>query len=279
MARDTDKRYGTSGTFRFSQRDTVRYLECMALGEYDFITHGFCTRWGGTSEGKLANLNFGTRSGDTEEHLLKNREILCSAFDMPEHNLVTVDQVHGNNLLIVDEKTRDVGRGETLAYDGIISALPGVPVGIKTADCVPVFLADPEKRVIGAVHAGWKGTSLGLVSRAANVLMNEFSSTPTDILAVIGPSIGPCCYEVDGPVFHHFDNNQGTGSFLTTCEKENKRMLDLSAANRSQLLGVGLPPGNIFSADICTSCNKNTFFSHRGEGGDTGRQLSFIMLK
>jgi len=275
----TDNRYGTADTFRFSTRDTVRYLECTALGEYDWVTHAFCTRWGGTSEGALADLNFGTRSGDTEEHLLKNREILCSAFCMEEDRLITLDQAHGNNLLIVDEKTLDRRRGKTLEYDGIISALPGVPLGIKTADCVPVFLADPEKRVIGAVHAGWKGASLGIVSRAADIFVSQFFSTPTDIMAVIGPSIGPCCYEVDEPVFRHFDDNREKESFLTQSENEDKRMLDLPAANRSQLLDAGIPPGNIFSADICTSCNKNTFFSHRGEGGDTGRQMSFIMLR
>ena len=279
MFKNPDQRYGTSGAFRFCERGSVRCLECLALSECDFITHAFCTRWGGTSEGKLADLNFGILSGDTEEHLLKNKKILCSAFDIPEQNLVTVNQVHGDRLLIVDEKTQDWQHGKKLEYDGIISAIPGVPVGIKTADCVPVFLVDRARRVIGAVHAGWKGTSLGIVARAVDAFIKKFASEPADILAAIGPAIGPCCYEVDKTVFHNFDNKQDKESFFTKCTEEGKWMLDLPAANRSQLLDAGVPPENIFSADICTSCNRNSFFSHRGERGGTGRQLNVIILR
>jgi len=279
MFKNPDHRYGTSDAFRFSRRDNVRYLECLALDGCDFITHAFCTRWGGTSGGKLSNLNFGTRSGDTEEHLLKNREVLRSAFDIPEQNFITVNQVHGDRLLIVDEKTQDWRHGKKLEYDGIISSMPGVPVGIKTADCVPVLLADRAKRVVGAVHAGWKGTSLGIIARAADTFIKDFASRPADILAVIGPAIGPCCYEVDESVFRHFDEKRNRDAFFTRGKKEGKWMLDLPAANRSQLLGKGVPSDNIFSADICTSCNRDTFFSHRGEHGGTGRQINFIMLR
>lgn len=279
MFKAPEQKYGTSDAFRFSKRGNVQYLECLALGECDFITHAFCTRWGGISEGKLANLNFGTRSGDSEEHLLKNRGLLCSAFDIPEQNLVTVNQVHGDKLLIIDEKRQDWRHDEKLEYDGIISAMPGVPIGIKTADCVPVFLADCARRVVGVVHAGWRGTSMGIVARAIDTFMKEFTSTPADILAVIGPAIGPCCYEVDESVFHHFDNKRGEESFFARGKEDGKWMLDLPAANKSQLLDAGVPPENIFSADICTSCNRDTFFSHRGERGGTGRQLSFMMLQ
>lgn len=278
MLENPDRRHGTSNAFRFSKRDDVRYLECQALGEFGCITHAFCTRWGGTSEGRLANLNFGVHSGDREEHLMRNREILCSAFDVPEQNLVTINQVHGDRLLVVDKKSRDWQHGGTLEYDGIITSVREMPVGIKTADCVPVFLVDPTKRVVGAVHAGWKGTSLEIVAKAVGVFMKEFASTPADILAVIGPSIGPCCYEVDDIVFRHFDEER-RGSFFSRCEEEGKWMLNLSAANRFQLLDIGVPPDNIFSADICTSCSTDIFFSHRMEHGDTGRQLNFIMLR
>ena len=279
MFKNPEQRYGTSDAFRFSRRGSVRYLECLALGESGFITHAFCTRWGGISEGSLANLNFGTRSGDREEHLLRNRGILCSAFDIPEQNLITVNQVHGDSLLVIDEKTRGWRHGGSLEYDGIISAMPGMPVAVKTADCVPVFLVDCARRVVGAVHAGWKGTSLGIVVMAIDAFMKEFASRPSDILAVIGPAIGPCCYEIDESVFHHFDNKRDKESFFTEGKKEGKWMFDLPAANRSQLLDAGLPQENIFSADICTSCNRDTFFSHRGERGGTGRQLNFIMLR
>jgi len=279
MPENPESRYGTGGAFRFARRGGVRYLECQALGECGFITHAFCTRWGGVSEGRLADLNFGVHVGDRDKHLVQNRELLCSAFAMAEHNPVTVDQVHGDRLLVIDKDFEDEGHSGPLEYDGIITAMHGIPVGIKTADCAPLLLADCKRRVVGAVHAGWKGTALGIAARAAGVFMKTFSSAPGDILAVIGPAIGPCCYEVDEAVFHHFDNTRGKKIAFAGDRKKGGWMLDLIAANRSQLQGAGIPRENIFSADICTSCRHDTFFSHRGEAGDTGRQLNFIMLR
>ncbi|MBW2559332.1 MAG: peptidoglycan editing factor PgeF [Deltaproteobacteria bacterium] len=278
MPENPENGYGTGGTFSFSRMGGVRYMECYALGECGFITHAFCTRWGGVSEGRLANLNIGVNVGDRDEHLARNRELLRSAFNIPE-DIITVDQVHGDRLLVIDETFRGGRQGASLEYDGIITAIPGTPLGIKTADCVPVILTDRRRRVVGAVHAGWKGTALGIAAKAARVFMESFSSTPGDILAVIGPAIGPCCYEVDEAVFHCFDNTREGTVALTGSRREGKWMLDLSAANRSQLQGTGIPRGNIFSADICTSCRHDIFFSHRGEAGTTGRQLSFIMLR
>ncbi len=278
MPENPDRRYGTEGAFRFSRLGSARYLECRALDECGFITHAFCTKWREVSEGRLADFNFGVHVGDRDEHLARNRRLLCSAFDMSEHPLVTVDQVHGDRLLVIDETFQDGGQSGPLEYDGIITAIPGIPVGIKTADCVPLLLADRRGRAVGAIHAGWKGTALGIATRAAGVLMETFSSAPGDILAVIGPAIGPCCYEVDEAVFHRFDNTRERKIAFTGGRKEGKWMLDLSAANRSQLQGAGIPRENIFSADICTSCRHDIFFSHRGEAGDTGRQISFIML-
>jgi len=279
MPETPESKYGTKGAFSLSRRGGVGYLQCRALDECGFVTHAFCTRWGGVSEGRLANLNFGVNVGDKDKHLERNRSLLRSAFDLPGHKLVTVSQIHGDRLLIIKETLQDKGKSNPLEYDGIITARPGIPIGIKTADCVPVLLADRRRRVVGAVHAGWKGTALGIAARAVGVFMEGFSSTPGDILAIIGPAIGPCCYEVDGAVFNQFNNRREGTSAFTDGREDGKWMLDLSAANRSQLEGAGIPRENIFSADICTSCRRDIFFSHRGEKGDTGRQLSFIMLR
>jgi len=276
---DTPRRHGTEGLFSFSRRGSLRYLECQVLGECAFITHAFCTRWGGVSSGRLADLNFGAHVGDTAENLQRNKGVLYKAFDMPEHTLTTVNQVHGDRLLVLDATTRSRAHSGYLAYDGIITASPGVPIGIMTADCVPLLLADRKRHVVGVIHAGWKGTALAIAASAVSVFMETFSSAPEDILAVIGPAIGPCCYEVDDLVFHYFDGTRGEKVFFTDGQKEGTWMLDLSFANRSQLQRAGIPRDNIFSADICTSCRHDTFFSHRGEAGDTGRQLSFIMLR
>lgn len=277
---DTSKgKYGTKGAFSLSRRGGVRYLRCRALDECSFITHAFCTRWGGVSEGRLANLNFGVNVGDRNEHLARNRQLLASAFDLPGDEIVTVTQVHGDRILVIAESLQDRRTSAPLEYDGIITGEPGIPVGIKTADCAPLLLADRRRRVVGAVHAGWKGTALGIAAKAARVFMETFSSAPGDIVAFIGPAIGPCCYEVDEAVFHRFEHTGEGPTLFTDGREEGKWMLDLSAANRFQLEGAGIPRENILSADICTSCRHDTFFSHRGEGGDTGRQLSFIMLR
>ncbi len=279
MSENQDHRYGTDGEFFFARRGGIQYLECRAFEECGCITHAFCTRWGGTSEGRLADLNFGIHVGDSEEHLARNRQRLRSAFGLPGDNPVTVAQVHGDGIMVIDETFQAEETGSPLAYDGVVTAGRGIAVGIKTADCVPLLLADPEQGVVGAIHAGWRGTTLGIAAKAVDVFIRSFSSVPEDIRVAIGPAIGRCCYEVDAPVFHGFNNTEFQKHAFTGGTGEGKWMFDLIAANRFQLQRVGISPKNIFAVDLCTSCRRDIFFSHRGEGGDTGRQLSFIMLR
>jgi len=279
MSENRDHRYDTDGVFTFARRGSIQYLECRALKECAGITHAFCTRWGGTSEGRLADLNFGIHVGDSEEHLTGNRQRLRSAFGLPGDNPVTVAQVHGDRIMVIDETFRTEAALGPLEYDGIITAGRGIAVGIKTADCVPLLFADPVRGVVGAIHAGWRGTALGIAAKAVDIFIWSFSSAPEDILVAIGPAIGRCCYEVDAPVFHAFDNTDTQRNALAPGKGEGKWMLDLIAANRLQVQEAGIPPKNIFAADLCTSCRRDTFFSHRGEGGNTGRQMSFIMLR
>ncbi len=279
MSEFEEERCGRDGAFAFARRGGIQYLECRALKECAGITHVFCTRWGGPSEGRLADLNFGIHVGDSEEHLTGNRQRLRSAFELPGDNPVTVAQVHGDRIMVIDETFRaDGGRGP-LEYDGIITAGGGIAVGIKTADCVPLLFADPVRGVVGAIHAGWRGTALGIAAKAVDIFTRSFSSAPENILVAIGPAIGRCCYEVDAPVFHAFDNTDTQRHAFAPGKGEGKWMLDLSAANRLQAQEAGIPPQNVFAADLCTSCRRDSFFSHRGEGGNTGRQISFIMLR
>jgi hypothetical protein len=217
--------------------------------------------------------------GDTKAHLRRNRALLSSAFDLPEANPTTVAQIHGDQILVIDEPDQGRGHNDLLEYDGVITPLPGIAIGIKTADCVPLLMADRKRRVIGAVHAGWRGTALGIAAKAVDMFIHSFASAPEDILVAIGPAIGPCCYEVDAPVFHGFDDSPVQGHAFTQGQQKGKWMLDLITANRFHLQGAGVPEENILSVDICTSCRHDIFFSHRGEGGNTGRQLSFIMLR
>ncbi len=266
-----------SKEFRFSKKEKVPFLQSLALGEYDFIEHAFGTRWGGVSQEPFANFNFSRQVGDKEGNIEQNREILSTAFHIPRGGFLTVEQVHGDKIAVING---DVPDSQCYpGYDGIISNRPGLALAVKTADCLPVFLVDAQKRVIGAVHAGWRGTALGITARAVEIFVKKFSSSPTDIMAVLGPSIGPCCYEVDEVVFNLMAEVRGNTDFLSGRDEKGKWMLDLAMANSCQLEDAGLLPGNIVSAGTCTSCNREKFFSHRGEGGNTGRQINFLMLK
>jgi YfiH family protein len=153
-----------------------------------------------------------------------------------------------------------------------------VAIGIKTADCAPVLLFDRRSQTIAAVHAGWRGTALGIAGKAVRVMGERFSSRPEDLSAVIGPSIGPCCYEVDEPVFEAMSHHGEAQRVLRPGPRPLRWMFDLPLANRMQLEREGVPPEQISAAGFCTCCRKDLFFSHRRDGEKTGRHLNFILL-
>ena len=257
----------------------------MALAGCDFLVHAFCTRREGVSGEGFSSLNFSTRTGDDPERVKANWDILSDAFRIPPGRFLVVNQVHGDCILTVDSPDFEiplpgaVPAEADLSCDAILTDQPGLAIGIKTADCVPIFLVDRVRRVIGAVHAGWRGTALNIAGKAVGRLRERFSSRSEDILAVIGPAIGPCCYEVDDAVFCSLPSPSGEASILHPAERAGRWMLDLPAANRCHLEGKGVPPGNILSAEICTSCREDLFYSHRRDGKTAGRHINFLMLK
>ena len=262
--------------FRFALKGTIEYLESGELSALDFLTHAFCTRRGGVSRAPYDDLNVGNLVGDREEDLLQNLNRVKEVFAIPNGRLVLMRQVHGDRIRVLDgEGPLPGGLPEC---DGLITGRPGVALGIRTADCVPLFFADRVRRVVGAAHAGWRGTALGIAARMVATLTERFSSRPEDILAVIGPAIGPCRYQVDAPVFEDFSAMPGADLFLRPCKELGRWMVDLALANRLQLLERGLREGNILSAGFCTACRQDLFFSHRAGRGHTGRQLNVLML-
>jgi YfiH family protein len=144
---------------------------------------------------------------------------------------------------------------------------------------VPVFIVDRIKKIIAVVHAGWKGTALEISAKVVRLLQEKHGSSPRDILTAIGPSIGQCCFEVDTPTANAFFERKNSEAFLFPGARPNKWMLDLAEANRRQILNCGIPEANIDVSDLCTSCRQDIFFSHRGSGGITGRQVNFMMIK
>ncbi|MEN6318694.1 MAG: peptidoglycan editing factor PgeF [Syntrophaceae bacterium] len=254
-------------------------MEAAPLSAYDFVTHAFCTRKGGTSTGKFSSLNFSIREGDSAENVRQNWEVLAEAFNMETEQFFVVNQVHGDSILLIDQPVRNIGIHQPHKYDAIITDQQGLAIGIKTADCVPIFFVDTVKNIVGVAHAGWRGTAMNIAVKVVKTLMNRFSSHADDIIAVIGPAIGACCYQVDEIVFNAMEKHNNRDAVFHACLQEGQWMLDLPLANKLQIIGSGISQENVFTADYCTSCNTDIWYSHRGEGGNTGRQLNFIMLK
>ncbi|MBM4314175.1 MAG: laccase domain-containing protein, partial [Deltaproteobacteria bacterium] len=181
--------------FRFSQRGSIEYLEAEAFAALDFATHAFCTRLGGTSEGPFSSLNTSFSVDDREENVRRNLSLIADSFSLPADRLVLMGQVHGDRVFILD------GEGpppECIPEcDGLITDRPGVALGVRTADCVPLLFVDPIRRVIGVAHAGWRGTALGIGSRMVDLFEQRFASRAEEIRIAIGPAIGVCCYQVD----------------------------------------------------------------------------------
>lgn len=265
------------GVLRPAIQGQVEYLEAADMAGLDFVTHAFCTRRTGVSAGGFASLNAGDAVGDRQENVIENLNIIGAAFAIPENSLVMARQIHGDRIV-------EIGEADLLPMpypecDGFVTARPGIALGIKTADCMPILFADPRRRVAGALHAGWRGTALGIAKKMVDIFRNRFSSQASDIVAMAGPAVGACCYEVDAPVFDAFAATEGMTDCFTRPGGKERWMFDLASANRLQLIHAGISEENIITAGICTACRRDLFFSHRAaQGKKEGRQLSFIML-
>lgn len=240
---------------------------------------GFTTRHEGVSRPPYNSLNLGTNTEDAPHNVEGNRSILTRAFGLPLEKLVTVRQNHGSDILVIDEPNDDFSHFLNLECDAIVTNQPGVMIGVTVADCVPILLLDPVKRVAAAVHAGWQGTAAQIVGQTIDGMQRLFGSKPSDLQAAIGPCIGACCYEVDQPVKDAFVKNKLTWDGVAEPTGAGKWHLDMALANRMQLEAAGVVPNAIQTAGQCVCCHKELFFSYRRDAGETGRQMGFILLK
>jgi hypothetical protein len=165
---------------------------------------------------------------------------------------------------------------EPVIADAVVTRQRGLLIGVQVADCVPILLCDPEKQVVGAVHAGWRGTAEAILKKTIHIFCEKFFSNPADILVAIGPSIRQRCYEVDGDVIRAVSRATGDGAYIRT--KGDKFCLDLASANMLQALTMGIPESNTWISDDCTFCSPEKFFSYRFSKGLAGRQAGFIGL-
>lgn len=264
---------------RLTGKGPLQYLKAPSLDPCDFLIHAFCTRRGGVSKGSFSSLNVSDREGDDADSVRQNFERIASAFGFSPGNFLPIRQVHGDGIRVLDREPAPFEDNPPPQIDAVVTDRPAIALCIKTADCVPILLADPIRRVIGAVHAGWKGTALGIAEKTVDIFVRRFASNPQDILALIGPAIGPCCYEVDSPVFEAMAGRPQSAAFFSRMPHRQRWMLDLPLANKFQLLDRRIRPEYIFSSGLCTSCRHDLFFSHRRDRVQTGRHLNFIMLR
>jgi len=243
------------------------YFEIPQIAEIGWIRHGFLTRRGGVSSPPYASLNLSESNGDREESVLKNKQRAAEVFDFDPKRLILLNQIHQDKILLIKEPLSALP--PVLEYDAMITDTPNTFLGILTADCLPIFIVDREKKVIAAIHAGRNGTALHITSKVLKRMKEDFGCSSTDFIIALGPSIGPCCYEIDEKVFvpgwDPFSTSKGKGRW----------MVDLVRINVSQFGKEGIKREQIFRINLCTSCHSDLFFSYRKEV-QTGRQLSFI---
>jgi polyphenol oxidase len=299
----------------------VAGLEILSANIFDslpWMAHGFSTRNGGASKvaGKTATkkatkvagaLNLGFTEWDSRQTVARNRaDFLRAVLDKKPTqsasradtgaSLVTLRQIHSDVVRIFSTPAATAPQA-----DAAISSRAGLFLGIQTADCVPILLADPRLRVMAAVHAGWRGTLARIAVKTLGRMRLEFGTNPEDVLAALGPAIGPCCYEVGpevaqaflGQFAHAAEWFEGPFERLSSGEEPNplpwltmmppghepppeRVQLDLRSANRRQLVDAGMRPRNIAVSALCTSCRGDLFFSYRKEGPATGRMMSVV---
>jgi YfiH family protein len=257
----------------FLSKDGIRYFRFENLG--DGVINAVFTRQGGISPHPWASLNLGGTVGDDLERVSRNRQLALAAQDRVPVSVYDVWQVHGINVAIADApRSQDVPHQQA---DSILTDKPGITLMMRFADCVPVLLHDPIHKVIGIAHAGWLGTVRGIARVAVEAMRVHFGSKPGDILAAIGPSIGPDHYEVGQDVVMQVRQAFGQSAHSLLEVHAGAFHFNLWMANRLTLEQAGVR--QIELANLCTACHTEDWYSHRAEHGRTGRFGAIISLK
>ncbi|MEJ2717132.1 MAG: peptidoglycan editing factor PgeF [Deltaproteobacteria bacterium] len=271
----------------------------------------FSLRRGGCSPPPFDSLNFSINEGDTPENVRANLSLLSGHLLLDPARIAFARQVHGSAIEVLESVPRIAPTADALA-----TAVPGLFLAVKTADCLPILLLDPARRVVAAVHAGWNGTRRRIVRNVVRMMKSEFRSDPSDLLVFLGPAIGSCCYEVGETVLVPFRREfPGADSFIVslgqrenadpfqrhnpadpiaesseflrargleprpltaTREASKSFRLNLVGANRAELRREGIPENHIFATNLCTACYPDLFFSHRRDHGRTGRHIAIV---
>ena len=267
-----------------NQHKEVIYLTFPLLEKTGMVRHLFSTRIGGVSEGIYSSMNLSYARGDRKEAVDENFSRIADVFQSVPDKIVCSRQTHTTNVRRVTKK--DLGKGvvRPLDYedvDGLITDIPGIILATFYADCVPLYFVDVKNRAIGLSHSGWRGTVNRMGDATLQAMKDAFGTSPEDVITAIGPSICQDCYEVGEEVAASFRESfpEEWEYFLKVGRETGKYQLDLQEANRRILINAGVLPQNIAVTDICTCCNKELLFSHRGSDGKRGNLGAFLELR
>ncbi|MGA8014079.1 MAG: peptidoglycan editing factor PgeF [Candidatus Acidiferrales bacterium] len=303
---------GSAAEWKVRRASGLQILEAPALARLDWLVHGFSTRPGGVSE--LASLsgapkikrervlNLGFTDWDSRARVLENRKKVFRAIGADKLRAITLRQIHSDVAHRVDSS--NAGAKDAPQGDALFTREPGLLLVVQTADCIPILLADPKRRAIAAIHAGWRGTLRRIAAKTLGRMHMEFGTRPEDVVAALGPGIGRCCYEVGSEVARDFDaqfpnaREWFDGPFDALASGDNdpnwlpwltmmppghqppplRVHLDLIAANRAILADAGIPARQISSSGLCTACRTDLLFSYRRER-TTGRLMAAIGIR
>ena len=264
--------------------DRLPLIKFNSFEKIPFIEHGFTTRLGGVSTGIFSSLNLSFARGDNEENVMENYRIIAEKIGYDVSRFVTSHQTHTTNIRIISSEDKGKGIIKTRDYqdvDGLMTNEKGIVLFTYYADCVPLYFADPVKKVIALSHSGWKGTVNRMGQVTIDKMVSEYGCSRSDIICAVGPSICRQCYEVSKDVADAVKaefTNEEVEEFLDD-KGNDKYQLDLWKVNEIILLNSGITGEHIENRRICTCCNNDILFSHRGLYGKRGNLAAFMAIK
>lgn len=266
------------------EKNGVVYFTSPLFEKISWLSHGISTRHGGVSTGCCSTMNLKPSIYDDNENINKNYQLFCKAVGINPENVVTMDQVHGNNVEVVTKDhicTGCIPEFDFTNTDGMITDVKNRALFGFSADCPLVLLADNKKHVIGICHSGWRGTCKNITSVTINKMKEQFGCNPDDMLAFVAPSICQECFEVGDDVIEEINKLIPESLYSKAYYKKNndKYQLNLWEVIRYILADHGIKQENIEITDMCSKCNPDLFFSHRHMGVKRGTGAAFLMIK
>ena len=263
------------------QHQSVVFLASEEMEQAGGVAHGFSTRLGGISEGMWASLNLGVSRGDDPDHVRENYRRFLTAIGAQGPRMAMSNQVHENHVRVITKADVKEDPYEKVTYeaDGLVTDLPGVTLVIFSADCLPILYYDPVRQVVAAAHAGWRGTAADIAGAVVRKMEEVYGCDPQNILAAIGPGIGPCCFETHEDVPNAMTEAMGASALhCIQVLPTGKFHVDLKALNAKRLENAGLDPEHIAVSGDCTACLPEKYWSHRVTKGERGSQAAMIAI-